>query len=151
MWWSLSSIINVAMLKHPAVGSTFCPQMHVCGFHALMGTVCAQLMTESGSVYTYYTYVSLYIRWSKEKNKSIFLNDNIHQLPISFLYQMFSFSVESQDLLCSSLLQETCGTFGEYFNQSNGTDPGFCPKLQLNHSLNCLEMSKVKRERKRRG
>lgn len=41
MRWSLSSVINVATLKHPAVGSTFCPQMHVCGFHAAMGTVYA--------------------------------------------------------------------------------------------------------------
>lgn len=38
MPWSMSSVINVATLKKAAVGSTFCPQMHVCGFRASMGS-----------------------------------------------------------------------------------------------------------------
>lgn len=41
MQWSLSSVINVAKLKRPAAGSPFCPQMHVCGFRAPVGTGCA--------------------------------------------------------------------------------------------------------------
>lgn len=61
MQWSLSSVINVDKLKCPAVGSPFCPRMHVCGFNG--NSVCR---AEEGIWLCVYAFELLYIQGERE-------------------------------------------------------------------------------------